>query len=159
MDHVSQWAASHGVATKTVDGNDVEAVYRAALDGIAHIRATRQPYVLETYTYRTRGHVEPDDQSYVDKAELAGWLARDPIEQLARKLALDPSEVAAARARATAVVEAAWTAACAAVTEAAGLVTPAQAGVHLVSCRLRGILQGAFGNFCPGRISSTLVLR
>ena len=119
MDHVSQWAASHGVATRMVDGNDVEAVYRAALDGIAHIRATRQPYLLETCTYRTRGHVEPDDQSYVDKAELAAWLARDPIEQLARKLALDPSEVAAARARATAVVEAAWTAACAAPYPAA----------------------------------------
>jgi pyruvate dehydrogenase E1 component alpha subunit len=105
MDHVTQWAASHGVATMTVDGNDVEAVYRAALAGIAHIRATGQPYLLETYTYRTRGHVEPDDQGYVDKAELAAWRARDPIEQLAGKLALSPSEMRAAREHAAAVIE------------------------------------------------------
>src|SRR3954453_3803944 len=30
MDHVSTWAAAHGMPALTVDGNDVEAVYRAA---------------------------------------------------------------------------------------------------------------------------------
>jgi pyruvate dehydrogenase E1 component alpha subunit len=119
MDHVSQWAASHGVATMTVDGNDAEAVYRAALAGIARLRETGQPYLLETYTYRTRGHVEPDDQGYVDPAELAAWRGRDPIELLATKLALSPSELQAARARAAASIEDAWTAALAAPYPAA----------------------------------------
>jgi pyruvate dehydrogenase E1 component alpha subunit len=42
--------------------------------------------LLETYTYRTRGHYEPDDQSYVDAKELAQWQQRDPIELLKNKL-------------------------------------------------------------------------
>jgi acetoin:2,6-dichlorophenolindophenol oxidoreductase subunit alpha len=42
--------------------------------------------LLETYTYRTRGHYEPDDQSYVDRDELAQWRARDPIELMRERL-------------------------------------------------------------------------
>lgn len=119
MDHVSQWAAAHGVATMTVDGNDAEAVYHAARAGIAHIRSTGQPYLLETYTYRTRGHVEPDDQSYVNPAELAAWRARDPIELIAARLALSSSELQRAREHAGAVIEDAWTTALAAPYPAA----------------------------------------
>jgi len=114
MDHISTWAASHGMPTATVDGNDVEAVYRAAQTGIAHIKATGQPYFLETYTYRLRGHYEPDDQGYVDKDELAAWRARDPIDRLRLKLKLTDAEMDAVRARVTERVEDAWTQAIAA---------------------------------------------
>jgi len=119
MDHVSDWAASHGMPAATVDGNDAEAVYRAAQSGIAHIRATGQPYFLETYTYRTRGHYEPDDQGYVDKEELAGWRARDPIGRLGARLGLAAPEMQAARERAAAAAEAAWAIASAAPYPAA----------------------------------------
>ena len=50
------------------------------------MRETRKPILLETYTYRARGHYEPDDQAYVDAAELGQWRSRDPIEMLAAKL-------------------------------------------------------------------------
>ena len=50
------------------------------------IRETGKPFLLETYTYRQRGHFEPDDQSYVDPAELASWKARDPIGLLTAAL-------------------------------------------------------------------------
>ena len=119
MDHVSDWAASHGLPAATVDGNDAEAVYRAAQAGIAHIRATGQPYFLETYTYRTRGHYEPDDQGYVDKDELAGWRARDPIARLGARLGLGAPQMQAARERAAAAIEDAWAAASAAPYPAA----------------------------------------
>ena len=33
-----------------------------------------------------RGHLEPDDQHYVDAGELAAWRARDPIAQLRTQL-------------------------------------------------------------------------
>ncbi|MBT9613207.1 MAG: thiamine pyrophosphate-dependent dehydrogenase E1 component subunit alpha [Burkholderiales bacterium] len=108
MDRIANWAIEHGIETATVDGNDVEAVYRAAKAGIAHIRATGQPYFLETYTYRVRGHYEPDDQSYVDKNELAAWRTRDPIDQLQAKLQLSASEAQALRDRASARIEDAW---------------------------------------------------
>ncbi len=76
---VSDWAASYGIPAKTVDGNDVTAVLAAAQVAAEQVRTSGRPYLLETLTYRTRGHLEPDDQAYVDRAELAMWQARDPI--------------------------------------------------------------------------------
>ena len=108
VDHISAWAASHGMPTATVDGNDVEAVQRAAQTAIAHIKATGQPYFLETYTYRLRGHYEPDDQGYVDKDELAAWRAKDPIDRLRMKLKLSDADMQGLRARVSARIDAAW---------------------------------------------------
>jgi pyruvate dehydrogenase E1 component alpha subunit len=85
-DRIATRAAAYGIEGVTVDGNDVEAVYEATAEAAAKIRKTRKPILLETYTYRTRGHHEPDDQSYVDPDELAQWRQRDPIEALTRKL-------------------------------------------------------------------------
>ena len=85
-DHISPWAKSYGMESRTVDGNDVEAVHAAAVEAIEHIRKTGKPYLLETYTYRLRGHYEPDDQSYVDPQELASWRSRDPIERTRARL-------------------------------------------------------------------------
>lgn len=78
-EHVADWAAGYGIPARTVDGNDVFAVLEAAQAAATQVRESGRPYLLETLTYRTRGHLEPDDQGYVDKAELAQWLARDPI--------------------------------------------------------------------------------
>jgi pyruvate dehydrogenase E1 component alpha subunit len=110
-DHVSEWAKGYGIESKTVDGNDVEAVHAAALEAVAYIRKTGKPYFLETYTYRLRGHMEPDDQAYVDKGELASWKAKDPIGAYEAKL-LDRGAVTrdgldAMRERAKQTVEAA----------------------------------------------------
>lgn len=85
-DHVADWAAGYRIAARTVDGNDVEAVLAAAREAAAQVRASGRPYLLETYTYRTRGHFEPDDQAYVDPAERAAWLARDPIAGYRQRL-------------------------------------------------------------------------
>jgi pyruvate dehydrogenase E1 component alpha subunit len=114
MDHVGTWAASHGMPVATVDGNDVEAVHRAAQAGIAHIKATGQPYFLETYTYRLRGHYEPDDQAYVDRDELDTWRGKDPIGRLSGKLNLPDGDMVAMRERVASVIEDAWSEAVAA---------------------------------------------
>lgn len=85
-DRIATRAAAYGIEGITVDGNDAEAVYAATRAAAEKVRKTRKPLLLETYTYRTRGHYEPDDQSYVDKSELAHWQRRDPIELLKEKL-------------------------------------------------------------------------
>ncbi len=85
-DHISAWATPYGVASATVDGNDVEAVRDAAAAAIKTIRETRKPFLLETYTYRLRGHYEPDDQAYVDPKELAVWRMKDPLAQMKQRL-------------------------------------------------------------------------
>jgi pyruvate dehydrogenase E1 component alpha subunit len=98
-EHVSDWAASYGIAAATVDGNDVSAVLAAARAAAMQVRESGRPYLLETWTYRTRGHLEPDDQAYVDPAERAAWLARDPIA-LCRDRLLTAGELTTAQAAA-----------------------------------------------------------
>ncbi|HUR83205.1 MAG TPA: thiamine pyrophosphate-dependent dehydrogenase E1 component subunit alpha, partial [Thermoanaerobaculia bacterium] len=104
-DHVSEWARPYGMPAKTVDGNDVEAVSAAAREAVDYVRTNRKPYFLETYTYRTRGHMEPDDQAYVDKTELAAWKARDPIAALESRLSYE--EVAEMQDRVRRTIESA----------------------------------------------------
>ena len=94
-DRIATRAAAYGIEGITVDGNDVQAVYAATAEAAARVRETRKPILLETYTYRTRGHYEPDDLGYVDKDELAQWKTRDPIEHLKQSL-LATREVSAA---------------------------------------------------------------
>ena len=110
-DHVSDFAKAYRVAARTVDGNDVEAVGDAAKFAVDYVRKNRKPYLLETYTYRLRGHMEPDDQSYVDKDELAAWKKKDPIATLEQRLlgqgSVEPSELEETRARVARRIEAA----------------------------------------------------
>ena len=89
---ISAWARGHGVVTQRIDGNDIEAVHSASLQAVAEIRATGQPQFLELVTYRLRGHYEPDDQAYVDAAELRHWQTRDPI-RLLRSWLLDRGHI------------------------------------------------------------------
>jgi pyruvate dehydrogenase E1 component alpha subunit len=86
IDHISDRAAGYGMESLTVDGNDAVGVCAATRDIVATMRRTRKPFLLETTTYRMRGHYEPDDQAYVDKSELAAWAAKDPILRLTTSL-------------------------------------------------------------------------
>jgi len=80
-------AKAYGMAAITVDGTDVEVVWEAAADAVARARRGEGPVFLEAVTYRMKGHAEHDAQHYVDKAELAAWRDRDPLERWARALA------------------------------------------------------------------------
>jgi pyruvate dehydrogenase E1 component alpha subunit len=108
-DHVSNWAKGYGMESRTVDGNDMEAVHAAAIEAAAHVRETRKPFMLETYTYRLRGHFEPDDQSYVDPQELATWRAKDPIKTMQNRLlerrALTAADIEQMEQRVNATIE------------------------------------------------------
>jgi TPP-dependent pyruvate/acetoin dehydrogenase alpha subunit len=83
---IVKWAQGHGLNALSVDGNDVEAVHDAAVRAVAQIRESGRPGFLELVTYRQRGHFEPDDQAYVDPAELQSWLRRDPIRMQSERL-------------------------------------------------------------------------
>lgn len=80
-DHVSVWGKGYGLPCETVDGNDVEAVAAAARHAVDTIRATGQPYLLETLTYRQRGHYSGDTETHITAQEREPWLARDPIQR------------------------------------------------------------------------------
>jgi pyruvate dehydrogenase E1 component alpha subunit len=110
-DHISTWAARYNMESLTVDGNDVEAVHAAARAAAGKVRSTGKPYFLETYTYRLRGHMEADDGSYMDRAELAAWALKDPIrqfeERMARRGLLTAAEIARMETRVRSTMDAA----------------------------------------------------
>ncbi|NNU81672.1 thiamine pyrophosphate-dependent dehydrogenase E1 component subunit alpha [Halovulum dunhuangense] len=86
VDSIAARAPGYGIEGARVDGTDVIAVHEAARHAIARIAETGRPYLLETVTYRLRGHFEPDDMAYVDPQEHASWAARDPIDLLRNRL-------------------------------------------------------------------------
>lgn len=83
---IAEYAAPHGISCQTVDGMDVEAVREAAQAAVAYVRKERRPFLLESVTYRLRGHNSIDPQSYVDPEELAAQWARDPLLLLSKRL-------------------------------------------------------------------------
>src|SRR5690606_29519698 len=57
-------AAAYGIPGVSVDGNDVLAVHGAARRAVARARAGEGPTLLETRTYRWRGHSKSDANRY-----------------------------------------------------------------------------------------------
>lgn len=84
--HVSAFAAPYAMSAKTIDGNDLPAVYAAAGDAITGLRRGAGPILLECMTYRLAGHFVGDAQSYRSRDELAAVKDKCPIERLKRYL-------------------------------------------------------------------------
>ena len=84
---VAERAKGYGVDAVVVDGNDVEAVHRTALDAAERCRAGRGPVLVEAETYRWHGHYEGDAQPYKPEDESASWKDRDPLVRAERLLA------------------------------------------------------------------------
>jgi acetoin:2,6-dichlorophenolindophenol oxidoreductase subunit alpha len=81
-------AASFGMQSQVVDGNDLWAVREAALEAVARARGGEGPTLLECQTYRHYGHSKSDPAKYRPPDELERWLARDPLD-LARARLID----------------------------------------------------------------------
>ena len=79
-------ADGYDMPGKSVDGNDVEAVYTLAKELVEHCRSGKGPALMEARTYRMRGHGEQDPQHYVDPNELETWAAKCPIRCYGQKL-------------------------------------------------------------------------
>jgi pyruvate dehydrogenase E1 component alpha subunit len=83
---VARFAQAHGIAHRTVDGNDVTAVARAAGELVSAARGGKGPGFLEAVTFRWRGHVGPKEDIDVGVQRrpeiLAAWKKRDPLQRL-----------------------------------------------------------------------------
>jgi len=84
--HVSSFAAPYDIATQTIDGNDLPAVFAAAGVAIEALRRGAGPYLLECMTFRMAGHYVGDSQQYRSREELAEVREKCPIERLKRHL-------------------------------------------------------------------------
>lgn len=84
--HLVEKAAGYGVRGAQADGNDVLAVYETTRQAVDHARAGGGVTLIELITFRRKGHAEHDNQSYVTKAEIEAWEAKDPIDRYIRRL-------------------------------------------------------------------------
>jgi acetoin:2,6-dichlorophenolindophenol oxidoreductase subunit alpha len=72
-------AAAYDMRASKVDGNDLQAVHRAAVEAHERIREGGGPELIEALTYRQLGHSKTDPATYRPAEELEAWLARDPL--------------------------------------------------------------------------------
>jgi len=79
-------ADAFGIASATVDGNDVIAVADLAATFVERLRRGEGPMFIHALTYRLRGHTIADKGTYRDAAEHARRAALDPILLLRRRL-------------------------------------------------------------------------
>ena len=86
IDFISQRACSYGIPGVTIDGNDFLAVYDAVSTAADRARAGEGPTLIESLTYRWRGHSRSDRQLYRTRDEVKEWRAKDPIPRFAEQL-------------------------------------------------------------------------
>src|SRR5437763_4899244 len=79
IQNLSDRALAYGIPGETVDGNDVLAVIDAVGRAVEHVRSGKGPVIVESKTFRVRGHSEADKADYVPKELHEEWLAKDPI--------------------------------------------------------------------------------
>jgi pyruvate dehydrogenase E1 component alpha subunit len=83
---LSKKAECLGVPGERVDGMDVLAVRECVREHLRIAREDRQPTLVESLTYRFRGHSAADPEVYRTKEEVEQWRERDPITSYAERL-------------------------------------------------------------------------
>jgi len=76
---ISKRAIPFGIPGKTVDGNDVLAVYEAVSEARAYV-LENGPMLLVEDTYRISGHSKSDGNLYRTKEEINAWREKCPIK-------------------------------------------------------------------------------
>jgi pyruvate dehydrogenase E1 component alpha subunit len=105
-------AAAYNMPYARVDGMDVLAVRETAHKAAEHVRSGKGPMLVESVTYRFRGHSMADPAYYRTREEEKAWrTGKDPIALFEEKLKeagiLTDEQIAANNARADEIVTAA----------------------------------------------------
>ena len=83
---IADRANAYGMANEVTDGQDALAVFDAVSRARARASAGDGPTLIETQTYRYRGHSRTDPGPYRPEGELDAWKKRDPIDILGEHL-------------------------------------------------------------------------
>jgi pyruvate dehydrogenase E1 component alpha subunit len=86
--NVADRASAYAMPGVIVDGNDFGAVAAASFEAVERARRGEGPTLIESKTYRIRGHSRSDRNRYRTKEEIEAWQARDPIEAFEKELLL-----------------------------------------------------------------------
>jgi acetoin:2,6-dichlorophenolindophenol oxidoreductase subunit alpha len=73
IENISTRAASYNIPGVTVDGNDPLAVYLAVSEAAERARRGEGPSLVESKTYRYKGHSKSDRQAYRTREEVQQW--------------------------------------------------------------------------------------
>src|SRR4029077_14294589 len=104
---LSERAKAFGMKAVKVDGQEVEAVYKATRQALDHARSGKGPVYLHLDTLRFSGHYIGDPQVYRPKNEAKKLREeRDPIELLRAKISMPDAEFEEMDAEVTEIVEA-----------------------------------------------------
>lgn len=79
-------AEAYAIPSQQVDGMDVDAVYRSAVEAVNRARRGDGPAFIEAITYRYKGHSMADAVLYRTREEEETWRPRDPIHLYRRRL-------------------------------------------------------------------------
>jgi len=79
---------AYGIEAHSVDGNNLEEVYRVTSELAASIRENPRPILLECRTFRMRGHEEASGTKYYPEGLIESWEDKDPVAQM-RQAVLD----------------------------------------------------------------------
>jgi pyruvate dehydrogenase E1 component alpha subunit len=78
--NIAERAAGYGIPGVIVNGNDFSAVAEASQAAVERARRGEGPTLIESKTYRYRGHSKSDRNRYRTKEEIEDWMTnRDPI--------------------------------------------------------------------------------
>ena len=92
---LTERALAYGMTALRADGQDVEVVFHAAAEALAHARSGRGPVFLVAETYRLAPHNVGDPQEYRDRAEYEQTKAtQDPIIKLRERLVVSDKHFA-----------------------------------------------------------------
>lgn len=83
---IADRAPAYSMPGFQVDGNDFSAVCETMEKAVDRAREGEGPSLVESLTYRWRGHSKSDRNRYRTKEEIDSWIARDPIQRLASML-------------------------------------------------------------------------
>lgn len=79
VEDIADRAAAYGMPGVVVNGNDVLAVYLAAVEAVERARSGGGPTLIECKTYRWRPHFEGEPDTYRPPAEVEEWTRQEPI--------------------------------------------------------------------------------
>jgi 2-oxoisovalerate dehydrogenase E1 component len=96
-ERLSDRAIGYGMEGRTIDGNNILEVYHTINELANDIRQNPRPILLESMTFRMRGHEEASGTKYVPQNLFEEWKDKDPIANFEQFLldeeALSPESI------------------------------------------------------------------
>jgi len=84
--NIADRAVAYAMPGVIVDGNNLSEVAEAMTAAVDRARRGDGPTLIESKTYRWRGHSKSDRNRYRTKEEIDEWMGRDPIVRFEREM-------------------------------------------------------------------------